>query len=369
MAKKICILTGIYPPEVGGPATFAEHFSTFALNHDAGTKILTYCDGNSHTIKKPNLEVSLLSRSFPLPIRYLFMCMKILWAYLNGYKIIANGCFLEIALLRMIFPIDFIVKIPGDIVWERARNKGITSSDIDSFQSEHLQLSLKFMKFLFHYSISRSKYVVVPSHHLSNLAISWGAKPEKVRIIYNSISLKDFPFHRENVYDFDLLCVARLVKWKGLREVIEVAAKTGLSLGLVGTGPEENNLKEFSLALRANVTFLGNKSQQELSAIYGRSNYFILNSNFEATSYALLEARATGLISIANLNTGSAEIIRDREDGLLCGPNFNLLQAVEFLMENADDLGEFAAAARIDTEIRFDQEKNFQKILDLMINE
>jgi len=190
-----------------------------------------------------------------------------------------------------------------------------------------------------------------------------------VRIIYNSISLKDFPFNRQSEYDFDLLCVARLVKWKGLSEVIEVAAKTGLSLGLVGTGPEENNLRELSLALRANVTFLGNKSQQELSSIYGRSKYFILNSNFEATSYALLEARATGLISIANLNTGSAEIISSHKDGLLCGPDFSLLHAVEFLMRHDDDLGNFEAAARSDTENRFDQEKNFKEILDLLIND
>lgn len=368
MAKKICILTGIYPPEVGGPATFAEHFSEFAIESGVRVKILSYCDGKSRKIKRNNLVIFQLSRDFPLPIRYLLICLKILWAYLRGYRVIANGCFLEIALLRMFFPIKFITKIPGDIVWERARNMELTSSDIDSFQDEHLKFSLRVMRFLFHYSISHSSQVIVPSRHLSKLAIMWGAKSQKVRIIYNSISLEDFPFLRNNDYDFDLLCVARLVKWKGLREVIEVAAKMGLSLGLVGTGPEEKELKELSARLKARVTFLGNKSQRELSSIYARSKYFILNSNFEATSYALLEARATGLVSIGRLNTGSEEVISDRNDGLLCGPEFSLFQAVELLVKNNVNVEKFEKEARRDIENRFNQKRNFRAILDLLTN-
>ena len=366
MAKKICILSGIYPPEVGGPATFAERFTEFSIEHGLNVKVLTYCDGKSRTSHTNNKTVYQISRDIFLPFRYLWMCYSILKSYFLGYKIIANGCFLEIAIVRLLFPIKYVTKIPGDIVWERARNKGQTSSDIDTFQQEPLSFSLRIMRLLFRFSLVQSKKVIVPSKHLYLLAVSWGVEEGKIQVIHNSISLRDFPFTRRNHYDFDLISVSRLVEWKGLCEVVKVAAETGLSLGLVGTGPEEDHLRELSSTLGAKVTFLGSKNQQELSEIYSQSNYFVLNSNFEATSYALLEARATGLISIANLNTGSEEIIHHMKDGLLCGPNLSLLQAVQLLVSGSINSEEFEESARRDTENRFDQKRNFQAILDVI---
>ena len=369
MAKKVCILTGIFPPEVGGPATFAEHFSEFAATAGAKVRILTYCNGKSHHISQNNIEVRQISRTLPLPFRYFRMSLEIAKSYSLGYKLIANGCFLEIGFIRFLFPISYVVKIPGDIVWERAKNNGETTSDIDVFQEENLRLGLRIMKSVFQFSIIRAGRVIVPSKHLYTLAIQWGAKPGKVEIIHNSISLTDFPFLRQGSYDFDLVSVTRLVKWKGLKEVIEAAAQLGLSLGLVGVGPEEMNLRRLSRTVGAQVTFLGSIGQRELSDIYSRSKFFVLNSNFEATSYALLEARATGLVSIANLNTGSQEVIHHLEDGLLCGPELTILEAISMLKNNLVDVKEFELRARKDTEERFNQSKNFQSILDVILEE
>lgn len=369
MAKKVCILTGIFPPEVGGPATFAEHFSEFAATSGAKVRILTYCNGKSHHSSQNNIEVRQISRKLPLPFRYFKMSFAIAKSYSLGYKLIANGCFLEIGFIRWLFPISYIVKIPGDIVWERARNNGETTSDIDVFQGENLRLGLRLMKSVFQFSIKRARRVIVPSKQLHTLAIQWGAKPEKIDLIHNSISLMDFPFLRQGSYDFDLVSVARLVKWKGLEEVIEVAAQLRLSLGLVGVGPEEKNLRQLSSTVGAQVTFLGNISQRELSDLYSRSKFFVLNSKFEATSYALLEARATGLVSIANLNTGSQEVIHHLEDGLLCGPELTILEAIRMLKNSLVDLKEFELRARKDTEKRFNQSKNFQSILGVVLEE
>ncbi len=366
MADKICILSGIYPPEVGGPATFAEHFSEFSSKNGTTVRVLTYCNGKSSIKRMDKTTVYQISRDISLPFRYLIMCSNILKSYFLGYKIIANGCFLEIAIVRLLFPIKYVTKIPGDIVWERARNKGLTTSDINTFQMEPLGFSFRIMRRLFSFSLHQSKKVIVPSQQLYAMAAIWGVEIGKIQVVHNSISLRDFPFARRKHYDFDLMSVSRLVAWKGLHEVIEVAAKTGLSLGLVGTGPEENHLRALSSTLGANVTFLGTKNQQELAEIYAQSNYFVLNSSFEATSYALLEARATGMISIANLNTGSAEVINHMEDGLLCGPNLSLLQAVQLLLGGSVNHNEFEERARRDTEIRFDQKKNFQAILDVI---
>jgi glycosyltransferase involved in cell wall biosynthesis len=370
MTHQILILSGIYPPDTGGPAKFAESFGNWCRSAGDVVTVMSYTNGEDLETDYGNSRIFLLSRRSSLPLRYFKFICKFYALQKRADAIIINGCFIEVSLARLFFNFSYSAKIPGDIVWERARNSGLTSLDIDSFQVSKTNLKLKVMRCFFSRSLRQAVKVIVPSTHLKQLARAWGVPDDRTVLIHNSIDLKGFAPSKKVQQEFDVLTVCRLVQWKGIDEVIRACASLNLSLCVVGDGPERSNLKKLSADLNARVTFLGEVSQQHLPKIYSRGKFFVLNSSFEATSYALLEARASGLVCIANANTGSEEIIAHNEDGFICNgeDGLKLTQALEIATDMKFDYDSFSKLAVLDTESRFNVDKNFKEIRNRILD-
>lgn len=364
MCSSYCLLAGIYPPDTGGPAKFAATFSQFLVERNYGVRVISYTNLDSHKIIRENEIVELISRKLPITIRYLRIILSILISVLRKEKIVANGCFVEIALLRMFFPFFYITKVPGDIVWERARNVGITKMGIDEFQTQKLAWNYKLFRYLFSLSLRKSTHVIVPSTHLQNLVISWGVPVNKISVVYNSIDTEKFLPGCRADYKIDVLTVSRLVPWKGLEQVVEVCATLGLSLGIVGDGPIKESLESLSKKLNSQVQFFGDVEQEKLVELLQGASVFVLNSTFEATSYALIEAMSCGVVPISNDMTGSVEVINHEKNGLLCGSSTGLTldTALSFLFSNPELLSSMSKEARLRAQKDFDFEVNFEKI-------
>ena len=368
--KEFLLLSGIYPPEVGGPAKFVVDFSEFLHKRNLRAEVLTYTDGPSKTFNDGNRKVTQISRRLWLPIRYFVYIVRLV-SKLRKRQILANGCFVELSLLGLFLPIKYSVKIPGDIVWERARNKKYTELDISEFQRSKLNLKYQLFRSLFSFSLKKATKVIVPSKLLCELCLLWGVNPDKIVIINNSIDVSKFQYIANFPKKYDVCSIARLVPWKGFEELIRTVAKLQLSLVIVGDGPQKENLKKLVISLNANVTFLDNLTQGELPFIYNSSRIFVLNSTYEATSYALLEAMSSGCIVISNEATGSAEVITNLRDGLLCGPKgkYTLETALYAAKTESVDLDFLRNNAIQKVNNFFNQERNFNQILELVSND
>ena len=364
MSGNYCILSGIYPPDIGGPAKFARTFSEFLVSRKFKVKVISYVDSKSQLLFKNGVEINLVSRQLPLVLRYISTITLVLRSIMRKEIIIANGCFIEIAILRLFIRFNYVTKIPGDIVWERARNKNLTSSGIDEFQGERLNWKYTIFRKLFIYSLQKSKKVIVPSSHLKLLAKSWGLPDSQIALIHNSVDCRTFVPLQNPSKKYDVVTVSRLVPWKGLEEVIKTCSSLGKSLAIVGDGPMKSDLKKLSLEAKSPVTFLGELDQESLIRVYQDSRFFILNSSFEATSYALLEAMSCGLIPISNDSTGSLEVIQHGTNGILCGntTGLNLESALATLLNNPLRNSAFSRNARRRIEEEFNFEVNFEKI-------
>jgi glycosyltransferase involved in cell wall biosynthesis len=359
-----CVISGIYPPDVGGPAKFAITFSKFLLTLNYRVRVISYTNLNSSKITRENEVTELISRKSPIAFRYLRMILAILKSAIQKERIIANGCFIEIVLLRSFFPFFYITKVPGDIVWERARNSGITALSIDEFQNQELTWKYKVFRYLFSLSLRKSAHVIVPSEHLKKLVISWGVPADKVSLVHNSIDTEKF-FPRDGIHKgIDVLTVSRLVSWKGLEQVIEVCATLGFSLGIVGDGPTRSSLEALSGKFDSKIEFFGDVEQERLVEILQGARVFVLNSAFEATSYALIEAMSCGLVPISNDTTGSAEVIKNEVNGILCGTSTGqtLDTALKFLFSNPDLLSRMSREARLSVQRDFNFTVNFERI-------
>ena len=64
---RIVFLTGIWPPDVGGPATHGPEFSRFLTGH--GHRVVVVTMGDGEPSERP-CEVVSVSRASPFPLRY-----------------------------------------------------------------------------------------------------------------------------------------------------------------------------------------------------------------------------------------------------------------------------------------------------------
>jgi glycosyltransferase involved in cell wall biosynthesis len=298
------------------------------------------------------------------------MILEIIDEVKLGSQILANGCFIEIAVARIFFKFPYVAKVPGDIVWERARTSGRTSSDIEKYQTEKLTLNFKLFRALFSLSLKRANSVIVPSNQLSYLCQEWGVSESKLTTIGNSVDIQKFKPGKEFREEYDFVTVCRLVPWKGVAEIIQCAKKMNASLLVIGDGPERQNLEKIASTSQSRIDFIGSASRDEVSNKLRTSKVFVLNSSFEATSYSLIEAMASGLPGIANANTGSEEIISNGVDGYLCGSSTGLaLQDAMFrLKDNPElvDLMSKSAVEKISTQ--FSTQVNFPRIQEIIAN-
>jgi glycosyltransferase involved in cell wall biosynthesis len=359
-----CVISGIYPPDTGGPAKFAVTFSEFLLKRNNRVRVISYTDLTSHKIIRENEVIELISRRLPIALRYLHIIFRIFKSVIQKERIIANGCFIEIALLRSFFPFSYVTKVPGDIVWERARNNGITDLGIDEFQSQKLAWKYRVFRFLFTLSLKRSAHVIVPSAHLQKLVISWGVPANRVSLVHNSTDTEKFLPRQGIPQGMDVLTVSRLVPWKGLEQVIEVCGTLGFSLGIVGDGPLRSSLESLSKKFHSKIEFFGDVEQEKLVELLQGTRVFVLNSSFEATSYALIEAMSCGVVPISNDTTGSAEVIENEVNGILCGSSTGqtLDTALKFLFTNPDQLSSMSRKARSSVQKDFNAALNFERI-------
>jgi len=130
----------------------------------------------------------------------------------------------------------------------------------------------------------------------------------------------------------ELLFVGRFVEQKGLDVLFDALAKIDSSLDwhmtLVGDGPERSSLMSRATRhhIKNRITFKPWAAKSALPGIYRNADIFLLPSRDEGMANALLEAMAAGLPVIGTRVSGTTEVMRDGETGILVRP------------KNADDL-------------------------------
>jgi glycosyltransferase involved in cell wall biosynthesis len=365
--KTLCIATGIFPPDTGGPANFARSYAVWARKHDKKLSFISLTDGPDSCNTFHGFPTKLVSRNHSFFKRFIKTSFELARVGRSNELILANGLFLEILIASYLNPrLSYFTKVPGDIVWERARNVGYTNLTIDAFQDTNLNWKWRLFRKVFTSSLKRSRLVIVPSKHLFDLCAKWGVKRENIRLIYNSVNTNHF-MPKRGPTRWDVITVCRLVPWKGVDEIVEVCARLDLKLCVVGDGPQKSELELMASRLGCDAEFVGNQNQIEVKQLLDKSRIFVLNSSFEATAYALIEARASGLPSIARRNTGSEEVIDHGVNGFLCDEKLTLLEALEEMSNNPALLEQFSASGVEDAKHRFDFETNFKHIYELVV--
>lgn len=153
---------------------------------------------------------------------------------------------------------------------------------------------------------------------------------DKAHVIHNCVGpswFQDAAETRDVVEGGYILFVGRFDTIKGtdilLRawQLVQRNAK-GLTLRLVGDGPELNNLRILAQELRVSesVQVLGRKQQQDLPSLYRGANLVVIPSRNEGLPLVALEAGACGSICVATNVGGLSEVIEHKVTGFLVEP-------------------------------------------------
>ncbi len=321
---RILIATGIFPPDVGGPATYVPSFAAACVRRGHAVHVIAYGDPRGRdTFGFPVVSIP----RWPLPFRYgLFFLACIRYGFSADVIFVQDGFssgipafFASLALRRRL-----IVKIVGDAAWEYSRNSGMTDDTIDMFQNRtSYPLLIGAIRFFQRAVCRRSVHVIVPSEYLKGIVLGWGVDVRAVRVVPNSVPLPPlFPSVRRD--PFLIFSAGRFVPWKGFAGLIRAFDALAPSypharLAIAGDGPcfPPIRLLASSRASSSRISFLGSLSPEDMSAWHFRAGCFVLFSEYEGMSHAILEALARRTPVIASDAGGNAELIAHGENGML----------------------------------------------------
>ena len=163
--------------------------------------------------------------------------------------------------------------------------------------------------------------------------------------------------------NFTFLFVGRIVKDKGIEELIEAFVKlqenySKVKLLLIGRNDNDPISAEASAKMASNecILRLGTKFDDELIAHYVASDCFVLPSYREGFPNSVMEAGALGLPCIVTDVNGSREIIIPGENGLIVPSKDStaLYDAMERMLVDKESTENMASKARGLVASRFD---------------
>lgn len=345
---KILIISGIFPPDIGGPAYYVPKIANELVKrgHHVEVVCLTerfHIDDND----KYKYKVHRILRSLFKPWRIL---KTIYISYKIGKKsdiIFANTLSLESYFSALISGTPIVHKIVGDYAWERLSTMGKYTGTIEQFQNESKH-KIRFLKFIMNiFPIQNSNALIAPSIFTKNMISKWGISKEKIYVIYNSVSSVelDNSFHinlKNNHNRIFIITIGRLIPLKGIIELIKVIKNIDVDLIIVGSGPLKVSIKMLikDMGLESRIYLINKVSNEEVHNLLKFSDIFVLNSFGENFPNVILEAMINKIPVICTDVGGCNEIVDNGITGIIIPPNSEekLYEAINLLLKDSKQL-------------------------------
>lgn len=323
---RILLVTGIFPPDVGGPATYVPRIATALSRRGHEVSVVTLSDSPRHDDRVYPFRVRRVRRRLAKPLRLLVVVWGLLRWGRGADVLFVSGLELEAVVANLLLKKPLVQKVVGDWVWERATNRGWVGESFEEFQRNRYGPRIEALKALRRICLRRADVVVVPSRYLAVSVRGDGVPAERVRVVYNAVEPVDGVRTKPTGLEarHTLITGGRLVSWKGVDGIIRALATLGEDVGLVvvGDGPEERDLRELArrLDVEGRVRFTGRLDRARMFSAFAAADVFVLNSTYEGLPHIVLEAMAAGLPVVATDVGGTGEIVEHGRTGLLVPP-------------------------------------------------
>jgi glycosyltransferase involved in cell wall biosynthesis len=371
---KVVVVSGIWPPDVGGPASHAPALAAAVLEAGHQVEVVTTADGAPE--RRP-YRVTWVSRSRSAPLRHLAVVRAVARAARRADLVYATSMVRRAALGAALARRPLVVKLVSDEAFERAVRGGRFAGTLEDFQRLPGGPRARLLRVTRNAALRRATRVVVPSAYLRDLARRWGVPTERLTVVPNPApTLPALPGRDDaratlGLAGFTLAVAGRLTRQKALGDALTAVAAVddGVELVVAGDGPERNALERRAaeLGLAGRVRFLGPLSRDDVLTLFRAADASLLTSAWENLPHSLLEALAVGTPVVATAVGGVPEVVRDGENGLLvpAGDVDAIAEAIRRLARDATLRGSLAARAAASV-AELDERRLLERIVHLI---
>ncbi len=341
---KLVIATPLYPPEIGGPATYVKILEEGLPTHNIDVEVVKFSD----------------VRHLPKIIRHYAYYRRVLKAARHADVVLALDP-VSVGLPAMCAAKKagkpFVVKIVGDYAWEQGQQRFGISQTLDEFvKTSRTPFPVHALRWIQSRVARSAVQIIVPSEYLKGLVTVWGIPTDKIQVIYNAVltdSIGMVPEAMNKLPQPLVVSVGRLVPWKGMDRLIDGIwsarrEESNASLVIVGDGPERTNLEQYATKmLKENYLFTGELSHADALAVIQKADIFVLNSSYEGLSHVLIEALKLGSSIITTNAGGNSEVIM-KGDGIIInvGDERFLASSLKSLIDHKEERVRLSIAAR-----------------------
>lgn len=341
---RIVLATPVYPPEIGGPATYTKELA-IRLRDKHEIIIVAYAS-TSEII--PGTTLFVASKRRPLILRLLKFTFDLFRASRNSdiiYVQNAVAAGLPAVLVGMFRGIPVVLKFVGDEAWERASQERLTKKRLEEFLANpdggwRTYVRMRIQGFV----LRHADIVTTPSLYLRDAIVrTYGIKKERAVVNYNAAEKDaEAPFSVTPV-PHQIVTTARLVEWKGLDGIVRTVAilkkkYPDVKAVIAGDGPEEEKLKKLAkeLGVENSVKFTGRVSRAETWHLRKSSEVYVLNSTYEGLPHTALTSFAARIPMVATDIPGTNEAVYNEVSGLLvpAGDDQALADAIARLFDD-----------------------------------
>jgi glycosyltransferase involved in cell wall biosynthesis len=320
---KVLIVSGIWPPDVGGPASHAPDVADFLRSRGHEVEVVTTADAPPGPRPYP---VRAVPRRHRAGVRHYRGAALVHHRAREVDVVYTTGMFGRSALGSSVARKPYVVKLTADPAFERSRRRGMVTGDVDEFQQRRVGPAVALLRLARNLELRRAAHVFTPSAYLRTLALSWGVARDRVSVLPNPTPmLTDLPDRDELRHSFGLngatlAWAGRLTAQKSLARALDaLAGADGVRLLIAGEGPDREALERRAaeLGISDRVRFLGAQPRERIVELFRAADASILSSSWENFPHTVVEALAVGTPVLAMEAGGVGEVVRDGENGLL----------------------------------------------------
>jgi phosphatidyl-myo-inositol dimannoside synthase len=375
---RILILDNEFPPLGGGTGVVNYHLlQEFAGYTDVSVDLVTSCRSGKNfqteqfasrikiykvPVDNQNIHHSTNRELIRYSWRGLRQCQKLLQEFTYNLSFAFAGVPAGVMsyMLKLRYGLPYLVSLQGP--------------DVPGFEARYRNL-YPFLKPILRQVWRQAAVVTAISLEHQRLAHKT-LNDINIPIIYNGVDTEMFYPGTHGHESINILCVGRLIERKGQHYLLRAFASLSqglpdyyLQLTLAGTGDAETGLKTLAgqLGIADQVNFAGFIPHLTMPQIYQGADIFVLPSQAEGMSIALLEAMASGLPVIVTDTGGTQELISPGENGFVVGwaGLEELEQALKQLIQNKALRKSMGAAGR-KVALRFSWANVAKQYLDLI---
>lgn len=360
---RIAVLPGIWPPDVGGPATHGPELARFLVGRGHTVRVVTMA--SEPPTERP-CPVTTVDRSRPFPVRYGELALRAAVAARAADVVYASSTYAAAATASVAARRPLVVKLVSDPAYERARRWGLFGGTLEEFQQAG-GARLTALKGARTTALRRAGTLVVPSRYLAEISRGWGLDAERLHVVPNPA-----PFARPATATErrGLVFAGRLTRQKALHVALDALAYVPTAaLTVIGDGPDRARLERHArkAGLNGRVRFVGSLPREEVLAALAGAEAAVLSSDWENFPHAAVEALAAGTPLVATSVGGVAEIVSDGVNGLLVPPGSPEAfgHALQQLLDSPELRARLSAGARASV-LELDADRIYARIEQLL---